>query len=553
MEKMNNNRAGQPDDSSVAIALDTLAKKKQALIFANTKSSAEKAAEEIALRIKLDDNGADSADYRKQLEQLSQEILDALPKHTKQCERLAKCVKKGVAFHHAGLVYKQRELIEDNFREGKIKIICSTPTLAYGLDLPAFRAVIRDLKRYGGPRGMSWIPVLEYQQICGRAGRPKYDSYGEAIAIAKTEKEAEEIKERYIDGESEDIYSKLAVEPVLRTYVLSLIASEFVRTRKQLIDFFSKTFWAYQYEDTQKLKDILGRMVSLLEDYEFVVVKSSRPKKKDAKERTKDDFVSADLLLEEEESVAEDDNDILEATDIGLRVSQLYIDPLTAHNMMNSLKRSVQKLVNEFSLLQMVSYTLEMRPLLNVRQSEEEDIDEKIVEHDANLITSEPPLYDPEYGFFLNSIKTALFFNDWVNEKDEEELLEKYNIRPGEIKVKLDLADWLLYSAEEIARMIKMSKMISEIIKARLRLKYGVKEELLPLLKLDGIGRVRARKLYNNRIRELEDVRKADVMALVQILGKQTAISIKKQVGQDIDKEKIPEGKRKGQISLEDY
>ena len=72
-------------------------------------------------------------------------------------------------------------------------------------------------------------------------------------------------------------------------------------------------------------------------------------------------------------------------------------------------------------------------------------------------------------------------------------------------------------------------------------------------MKLEGIGRVRARKLYNNRIKDLGDVKNADIMVLVQIVGKNTALSIKKQVGQDIEKEKIPEGKRKGQISLKDY
>ena len=65
---------------------------------------------------------------------------------------------------------KQRELIEDNFREGVIKIICATPTLAYGLSLPAFRSILKDLRRYG-PRGMAYIPVLEYLQMSGRAGR----------------------------------------------------------------------------------------------------------------------------------------------------------------------------------------------------------------------------------------------------------------------------------------------------------------------------------------------------------------------------------------------
>ena len=65
---------------------------------------------------------------------------------------------------------------------------------------------------------MDWIPVLEYMQMSGRAGRPEYEKWGEAITLAKDEKEKRFIK---IHLQARDIYSKLAVEPVLRTYLLS--------------------------------------------------------------------------------------------------------------------------------------------------------------------------------------------------------------------------------------------------------------------------------------------------------------------------------------------
>jgi helicase len=140
-----------------------------------------------------------------------------------------------------------------------------------------------------------------------------------------------------------------------------------------------------------------------------------------------------------------------------------------------------------------------------------------------------------------------------MDEKDEEVMLEKYNVRPGEIRVKLDLADWLLYASEELARLNKKQKLISIIIKTRMRMRYGVKEELLPLLKLQGVGRVRARKLFNNGIKDIGDVTKADVTTLAHIIGKNIAFDIKKQVGQDMGKVIVPERKRKGQISLKDF
>ena len=161
-------------NAALDLALDTLNLGKQALVFANTKKSAEKTAEDIAGKIKTNNSSLDD---------LSAKILKALSSPTKQCQRLALCIKKGIAFHHAGLVAKQRELIEDNFKSGAIKIICSTPSLAMGVDLPAYRAIIKDLKRYGS-RGMAFIPVLEYLQMAGRAGRPKFDKSGEAMPFS---------------------------------------------------------------------------------------------------------------------------------------------------------------------------------------------------------------------------------------------------------------------------------------------------------------------------------------------------------------------------------
>ena len=146
------------------------------------------------------------------------------------------------------------------------------------------------------------------------------------------------------------------------------------------------------------------------------------------------------------------------------------------------------------------------------------------------LLENEPSLYDPEYEDYLNSVKTAFFMQAWVDEKDEEFILEQFNVRPGEIRAKLEIGDWLLYAIEEISRILQYQPLIKEVIKLRLRLKHGAKEELLPLLKLKDIGRVRARKLYNNHIRDIGDVKKADLSTLSYLLGKGVAEKVKKQV-----------------------
>ena len=85
-----------------------------------------------------------------------------------------------------------------------------------GINLPAFRVIVRDLHRFEGY--MTEIPVLEYLQMCGRAGRPDFhDDFGEAVTIAKAPGDVEWIQDRYWNGEPEPIHSKLASLPALRT------------------------------------------------------------------------------------------------------------------------------------------------------------------------------------------------------------------------------------------------------------------------------------------------------------------------------------------------
>ncbi|MBW2998540.1 hypothetical protein KY321_03285 [Candidatus Woesearchaeota archaeon] len=482
---------------TIDLALDTIDKDKQALVFVNTKNSAEKQAEEISKRV---DENNEIWDF------ISKEALEVLSTPTKQCKRLAQCLKKGIAFHHSGLNNKQRELIEDNFREGNIKIICCTPTLAAGLDLPAYRAILKDLKRFTN-QGMRYIPVLEYLQMAGRAGRPKFDTVGEAICICKDERQKDEIENMYIFGKAEEIYSKLAAEPVLRTYVLSLIATEFVKDKNSLMEFFKKTFFAHQYKDLEQMELLLMRVIAMLDDWDFINIK---------KNGGDDLFSSADSLGKEEYS----------ATLLGKRVSELYLDPLTANELIKGLQKD--KFKNEFSYLHLVSNTIEMRPLLSVTKREAESIEEK-TELSREFILNEDNLFE-DYYFFMSSVKTAWFFESWISEKTEDSLMEKFNIRPGEIKFKCDLADWLLYSCHELARILMLKDQLSEIVKLRLRLKYGVKEELLPLVKIKNIGKTRARKMFNNGVKTIADLKKMDLSSLKLLVGDKTAVNIKKQL-----------------------
>ncbi len=510
-------------DDVQKLAVETVEKNKQAIIFLSSRASAEKTSEDIAKFVKLE-----YLDFAEQ-------VLKAGSVATKQCKRLAGVIKRGVAFHHAGLLQKQKDLIEQEFKRGKIRIICATPTLAAGLSLPVFRVIIKTLKRYSGKWGMDWIPVLEYLQMAGRAGRPEYEAFGEAIAIAKNDAERDEIFEKYICGVPEEIYSKLAVEPVLRTYLLSLIASGIIRDENGMLEFFSKTFWAQQFEDMPKLERIMDKMLGLLEEWNFITVLGGTDEEVEG-------FSVASSLGKEKKKDRR-----MRATMLGKRVSELYLDPLTARHLLDCVE-NFNDGNDEFSLLQMICHTLEMRPLLRIKVKQQEKIDEGLMQNYEKLLEKEPSAFDIEYPEFMQSIKTTMFFMNWIDEQHEDYLLEEFDIRPGEIRVKLETADWLLYGTEELCKILEKKEVVSEIQKLRVRVKHGVKEELIVLLKLKGVGRVRARKMFFNGLRTLGDLKRVDISSLGQIVGKAVAVEIKKQLGEEV--KEVPKGTRKGQLSM---
>ena len=80
---------------------------------------------------------------------------------------MADAVKNGTAFHHAGLDQRCRTIVETELKNGNIKLLTATPTLAAGVNLPARRVIISSVFRFG-PNGNAPISILEYKQMCGR-------------------------------------------------------------------------------------------------------------------------------------------------------------------------------------------------------------------------------------------------------------------------------------------------------------------------------------------------------------------------------------------------
>lgn len=90
----------------------------------------------------------------------------------------------GFAIHHAGMSRSDRSTVEDLFADGHVQVLCSTATLAWGVNLPAHTVIIKGTQIYSPEEGR-WTELspLDVMQMLGRAGRPQYDTSGEGIII----------------------------------------------------------------------------------------------------------------------------------------------------------------------------------------------------------------------------------------------------------------------------------------------------------------------------------------------------------------------------------
>jgi len=472
----------------------SLSSQGQVLVFVNTRRSTASVAQKLRSTTKkyLTDN---------EQSRLTDKLSDFLRHHVERTsidKTLLSCVKKGVAFHHAGLASYQRRFVEQAFKEGLLKCIVATPTLAAGVNIPAKRVIIRDLWRYEVNMGMQPIPVLEYKQQAGRAGRPRYDTEGEAITIAKKSGQKEMILSRYIHGETEPIFSKLGNQASLRMHLLAAIATGFVQTEEDITQFIDSTFYAYQAE-TYTLQDEIDSTIEFLLQHKFI----------------------------NESTVG------YEATQFGMKTSSLYIDPLSAVEIKKSLTAAekANKLPSDLAVLHTVCSTPDVRSLY-LRKSDTW-VEMMLDGCKDQLFCDVPPPFNGEFEWFLSDFKTALLLRDWIEERTEDEMIAKYGVGPGDIHGIVQTVHWLLHAMREFSRMYYFDA-VSFLTGLGLRVEYGCKKELLTLVELKGIGRVRARQLYHNGYKSLDSLRKASIeqLSTVPTIGPGIASQIKDQLNQ---------------------
>ena len=459
----------------------------QCIIFVNSRRSTESLAVKYSPNMK--------AIGGRQLSDEERSVIEGDADSTSLGRKLSACIACGMAFHNAGLTARQRKYVEDNFRNGNIKCIVATPTLAAGINLPARRVIVRDTKRFESNSGNTPIPVMEIKQMCGRAGRPGYDPFGEAILVAKSYDDYENLMDNYVQCDTESIMSKLGNEKVLRNHVLGLIATGDAGSAEDVISFIRDTFYGSESE----LYGIESAVENII-----------------------------DFLVEQ--GMAERFGDDVGILPFGKRVSDLYIDPESAVILREAVTKMTLE-TEDFPILLAVAMTPDVLGLYP-KKKDEDRLASLEQEWEGKFLVDPPQYDDYRYEYFMGDLKTAWLIEEWASETDEDTITEMMGIGPGDIRSRVDMMDWLLYAMTEISLIYRpeCTKMLRNLA---VRVRYGIGRELMELVSLKGVGRARARILYDRGIRDLKDIAKKDVNELGSIpgIGQALARKIKEQTG----------------------
>ena len=459
----------------VLLALDTILNGGQVLVFTTRRILARTYAFELAKALRK----LGLAPRRDVIKPWLDRLKEAGGEYRSLVANMGDLFSAGVAYHHAGLGGDIRRVVEDAFNNHVLSVVVATTTLAVGVNMPARRVIIADrfLMDYeaGGERELS---VIEYKQMAGRAGRPGLDPYGEAIIIARYGESVDMLIDRYIKGKPESVVSRL--KDSLGDFLLGQFASNRVSSINDAVELMRHTLAVHQ-----------GRL-DIIEV--LMTIKG---------------LVRMGFL--------EERGTVLVPTRFGRTVALSYLGTRTGRLFRAGIASAGGSYPGDFSVLALLAMAREAYPLVQVYDKEERRMYFKYyLQHHREFLIDPGEVYRNGDGSIdeyevASIVKTSLALTDWINEVDEDVISSKYGIGPGDLDGLKDTFSWLAASIARIAENLDVG-WYRELYTLSDRIKYGVKPELVPLMRVykgSGLGRKLVRNLYNAGYRTLEDIARA--------------------------------------------
>jgi helicase len=434
----------------------------------------------------------------------AQEALAALEplEETALKVQLRTAFSGGVAFHHADLTSEERAVVETYYRQGSLRVIACTTTLAFGVNLPAttvfIEAVKWDTDKRTGAAIETPISWAEYENISGRAGRLGFhEEFGRSILIATNQFQADLLWRSYVMGEQEQ-FSPAPGQDGLADRVLNLIASKVCLNKDELHAFFALTYLGFQQQ---------GKLSGMFAEVDKAL----------------DALTRAQLA-----TVREDGG--LEASTLGEAAARKGIRATTAVRLARFFETARGRTIPEVELFYLLSLTEEGKKTYLPLSS---------TEHRGRVYESKIGEYVHEQGEepgdelkrLLNarmlptsqearSAKLALLLVGWTKGEDLPQLESRYQCYAGTIMAASDEVSWLVDAAAEIAEVMgwNPAEHLAELAEC---VRHGVTSVCLPLARaqLPGLGREDIRTLVEAGFDSPQALRDASAEALERYLS----------------------------------
>ncbi|KAM6096032.1 DNA polymerase theta [Chlamydotis macqueenii] len=436
------------------------------------------------------------------------EVLDQLKRSISGLDSvLQRTLPWGVAFHHAGLTFDERDIIEGAFRQGLIRVLAATSTLSSGVNLPARRVIIRT-PMFGG----KLLDILTYKQMAGRAGRKGVDTEGESILVCKPSEKSKGTA--LLQGSLKPVCSCLlrregeGVASSMKRAILEIIVGGVANTPDDVQTYASCTLLASNLKES----------------------KWANEKAQDKAQTGPIEACVAWLLENEFIQVLDSGNDVkakvYHPTHLGSATLSSSLSPTEAMEIFADLQRAMKSFVleNDLHIVYLVTPVYEEWTTIDWYQFfclwEKLPVSMKRV---AELVGIEE-------GFLARSVKgkiiakterqhrqmaihkrffTSLALLDLISEVPLKDMTKKYGCSRGQLQS-------LQQSAATYAGMVtvfcnrlgwhNMELLLSQF---QSRLTFGVHRELCDLVRVSLLNAQRARTLYNAGFVTVADLAKA--------------------------------------------
>ena len=385
-------------------------------------------------------------------------------------DTLRQSVLDGVGFHHAGLSREDKNLVEQWFREGKIQLLFSTSTLAWGVNLPARCVVIRDTKYHDPLEGEVEMSPLDLLQMLGRAGRPGFDDKGYAWVICDGSSVS---RYRRLLSEGTQIESRLAAcTPVDEDETTPPASDLAVHLNAEIV--------------LGTIGDVDDAMTWL--ETTFYYVRAQRGGGYAAGDQLRE-RVSETLEWLVDRGFVEMDGLSIHPTPLGRLTSKFYLELGTARRFADLAQRET---FEEFDVLRAIATATEFDSV-SARSDEEDAIAAVLGERAAGLDPGRRKVLAIFKSGMSNTTPSALRSDAWI-------------IRQNALR--------LLAALRAILDQFGTPMQANLVCRLEARLETGVSDDAVGLTAIDGVGATRARTLATAGYRTPADVAAATPEAL---------------------------------------